>query len=212
MGVEELHESAPPGPIIGPIEHICRLGQGTHDRVLPGLSGQPHQLRGLSDLRRWWHRGRLVHVEISGCEDGPAAMVDESTLPGRSTGAGQGDDSRRSVGATAGCSKLRAVARQGDSRGAAAGCDGAMSGITEGRGTAATRPRLWRQDGRTWQRDVSRRAGWVGWPPGRWWQGATSDATARQGATLVSTTAGQGDRQADGGRVRCQAQRQRKAR
>ena len=52
MGVEELHESAPPGPIIGPVEHIRRLGQGTHDRVLPGLPGQPNQLRGLSDLRR----------------------------------------------------------------------------------------------------------------------------------------------------------------
>ena len=52
MGVEELHESAPPGPIIGPVEHIRRLGQGTHDRVLPGLPGQPNQLRGLSDLKR----------------------------------------------------------------------------------------------------------------------------------------------------------------
>ena len=68
-------------------------------------------------------------------------MVDESTLPGRSTGAGQGDDSRRSVGATAGCSKLRAVAREGGSRGAAAGRDGATSGVTEGRGAAATRQR-----------------------------------------------------------------------
>ena len=25
MGVEELQESTPPGPIIGPVEHVCRL-------------------------------------------------------------------------------------------------------------------------------------------------------------------------------------------
>ena len=51
MGVEELQEGAPLGPIIGPVERISRLGQGTHDRVLPGLQGQPCRLRGMSDIR-----------------------------------------------------------------------------------------------------------------------------------------------------------------
>ena len=50
MGVEELQESAPPGPIIGPVKRVCQLGQGTHDRVLSGLPGQPRLLRGLSDI------------------------------------------------------------------------------------------------------------------------------------------------------------------
>ena len=50
MGIEELQESAPLGPIIGPVKRVCRLGQGTHDRVLSGLPGQPRLLRGLSDI------------------------------------------------------------------------------------------------------------------------------------------------------------------
>ena len=56
---------------------------------------------------------------------GAAAGSDGATSVGAP--AGQGDDSRRLVGATARCSKLRAVARQGDIRGAAAGSDGATS-------------------------------------------------------------------------------------
>ena len=51
MGVEELEEGAPPGPIIGPIERVRGLGQGTHNRVFPGLPGQLCRLRGLSNIR-----------------------------------------------------------------------------------------------------------------------------------------------------------------
>ena len=51
MGVEKLEEGASPWPIIGPIECVSGLGQGTHNRVFPGLPGQLHKLRGLSNIR-----------------------------------------------------------------------------------------------------------------------------------------------------------------
>ena len=55
VGVEELQERAPPGPVIGPVKRVCRLGQGTHNRVLSRIAqGNPVCWEGLlSDSRGW---------------------------------------------------------------------------------------------------------------------------------------------------------------
>ena len=82
VGIEELQERTPPRPIIGPVKCVCRLGQGTHDRVLSGLPRQPRllrrpaerlqRMRGLSDIRGWRPGDRLGHEESSIGDDAQA--------------------------------------------------------------------------------------------------------------------------------------------
>ena len=52
VSIQELQEGALPGPIIGPIERVRRLGECTHNRMLPGLQSRPRQLRRLRQGRR----------------------------------------------------------------------------------------------------------------------------------------------------------------